>query len=157
VDEDDYLMPSPGPMGHNGPFMDLMGEPKMPEATANANARDYLRYLAEAAQANGIGLDNIEYHLMNQEHDYINTGNGQPRMATIDRNSQIPPQNIASPNTIPAVNGGPQMIHIVGAGKAPSSDEEVSDDHDYYNDFDKLQREMQPLNHQRRTANETTV
>jgi hypothetical protein len=30
VDEDDYLMPSPGPLGHNPNYMDLIGDTKVP-------------------------------------------------------------------------------------------------------------------------------
>jgi hypothetical protein len=48
---------------------------------------------------------------------------------------------------------GTQIVHIVGGRKLSSNDpsDEGSDDHDYYNDY---QRELQPLQHRR---NETTV
>lgn len=149
VDEDDYLMPSPGPIGgHNGPYMELMGD----KPDNAASAKEYLRYLAEQAQLNG--MDNMEYHLMQQEHDYINTANRMAAAAAAVAAGQPPP----TPQQVNMPTGGPQVIHVVGQRSKPpsASDEDTSDDHDYYNDFDKLQRELQPLNH-RRTANETTV
>lgn len=110
------------------------------------------------------GLDNLEYHLMNREHDYINTleGNGVSSSASTSTggaSASAPPTNC---NGSVSGNGhglpvamGPQVIHIVGTRKVPSSDEDTSDDHEYYNDYDKLTRELQPLNH--RSRNETTV
>jgi hypothetical protein len=106
------------------------------------------------------GLDNLEYHLMNREHDYINTsdGNGVSPSASTSTggaSTSAPAGNCNVGHVVAQVGHGPQVIHIVGARKMPSSDEDTSDDHEYYNDYDKLTREMQPLNH--RSRNETTV
>lgn len=91
---------------------------------------------------------------MNREHEYVNS---IPQTSlTIPNN--ISAQNIAPIQTNPTINGNcPQLVHnIVNTRKISGSDdiEDMSDDHDYYNEFDRLQRELQPLNLRR---NETTV
>lgn len=93
------------------------------------------------------GVDNLEYHLMNREHDYINTPNPV---------STLPIPNAAMGATANNIHGHqPNLIHLPVAGRQKlPSEEEMSDDHDYYNEYDRLQRELQPLNNRR---NETTV
>ncbi|RWS03434.1 epidermal growth factor receptor-like protein, partial [Dinothrombium tinctorium] len=144
VDEDDYLMPSPGPMGHSSGYMDLIGDTKFSD---NAQTKDYARYIPDFLPVNGqqgrIGVDNLEYHMMNN-HEYMNTSHAA---------SATPSTSAATAVVGPMTIGGPQVIHILSR-KRTSSDEDASDDHDYYNDYDRLQRELQPLNHRR---NETTV
>jgi len=142
VDEDDYLMPSPaGPLGHAAAYMDLIGDTKVADANGQA------RYIPDFVPVNGqrCGLDNLEYHLM-REHEYINT----------PQTNGVPPGTMSATAIVSANGrpGAPQVIHIVGR-KLPSSDEDMSDDHDYYNECDHLRRELQPLNNHRR--NETTV
>ena len=97
-----------------------------------------------------FGVDNLEYHLMNREgqvHDYMNVnrslaGSLAATQPSIDSNGLL--GSIV----------GPQVIHIVNR-KASTSDEDMSDDHDYYNDnYNNTKRELQPLNQRR---NETTV
>ncbi|XP_076337707.1 epidermal growth factor receptor-like isoform X1 [Tachypleus tridentatus] len=116
VDEDDYLMPSPRPYGLTGGYMDLIGDTKISDHGA-VTPHDYARYVPDFVPVNGQpnGLDNLEYHLMNRDHDYVNT---QP----------VPRKNTSS--------------------------EEDSDDHEFFNDYDRLRRELQPLNTRR---SETTV
>ncbi|XP_015916068.1 epidermal growth factor receptor isoform X2 [Parasteatoda tepidariorum] len=41
--------------------------------------------------------------------------------------------------------------------RKPTSSDDDTDEHEYYNDFDGLQRELQPLNNHRSERNETTV
>ena len=99
---------------------------------------------------------------MSREHEYVNSlqpnpmsvnngltngmANGQP-MVSLQPNPQM-------------MSNGPQMAHnpivgLSGVRRVSGSDmEEMSDEHDYYNEFDRLQRELQPLNLRR---NETTV
>ncbi|KAI1292179.1 Epidermal growth factor receptor [Halotydeus destructor] len=165
VDEDDYLMPSPGPLSHSGGYMDLMGDSKVQDPNGNANA--FARYMPDFVPVNNQrGMDNMEYHLMSRDHEYINTHMGamgvSPSTSTSTGNTSngVPVNSTGLPPspTRPTMGSTPsQVIHIVSNRKhLPSSEEDTSDDHDYYNDYEKLQRELQPLNH-RRTANETTV
>lgn len=51
-------------------------------------------------------------------------------------------------------NGFVPVNHNVRKFSSSDDPEELSDDHDYYNELDRLQRELQPLNMRR---NETTV
>ena len=53
-----------------------------------------------------------------------------------------------------APNGFIPVNHTVRKFSSSDDPEELSDDHEYYNELDRLQRELQPLNVRR---NETTV
>lgn len=103
-----------------------------------------------------FGVDNLEYHLMTREHDYINTarrymGNNALSIPNLSSQGNLVP-NQAPPAMGPSL-GGPQVIHIVS--RKMSSDEDNSDEHEYYNDnYYDSSRELQPLNNRR---NETTV
>lgn len=78
-------------------------------------------------------VDNPEYHLTGGEPNAITTAtvNGGPAVAT------SVPTAVDSQSPVPTTTG--------------RSLEDESD-HEYYNDFDRLQRELQPLR-----RNETTV
>lgn len=91
-----------------------------------------------------------------EEHDYINTRRMMGNH-TQQRQSMPPQMNLMPPSPAmgpPMSAPGPQVIHIVS--RKMSSDEDNSDDHEYYNDnyYDNSARELQPLNQRR---NETTV
>ncbi|RWS29410.1 epidermal growth factor receptor-like protein, partial [Leptotrombidium deliense] len=109
VDEDDYLMPSSGPIGHCSAYMDLIGDAKLAE---NAHNKDYCRFVPDCVPVNiqqtRCGIDNLEYHIVNShEHEYF--------------------------NTFPTVSSSPAVDK-----KRKCLQENVSDDHDYYNDYDKI-------------------
>ena len=166
VDEDDYLMPSPGPVCPTG-YVDLIGDTKtagkllneiffffnflinnlfFPIDMFNNKSGRYIPDFVPLGSQSRCGVDNLEYHLMQREHEYYNA------LPNRSMSSGVPHHNgqmILSQNP----NNGPQVIHIVGNRKIDDI-EEMSDEHDYYNEFDRLQRELQPLNHRR---SETTV
>jgi hypothetical protein len=152
VDEDDYLMPSPGPIGQSSGYMDLIGDAKLAESV-NSKVKDYVRFIPDFVPVGGQSrcVDNLEYHLMNREHEYVNS---IPQTSlTIPNN--ISAQNIVSIQTNPSINGNcAQLVHNIVKNRKISVSDDVSDDHDYYNEFDRLQRELEPLNLRR---NETTV
>ncbi|XP_021924577.1 epidermal growth factor receptor isoform X4 [Zootermopsis nevadensis] len=138
LDEDDYLMPSAQQNQNNTTYMDLIGDSRLPD---NAEPRNGV-FKPGLFQLGGISktsVDNPEYHIMNTDipvHQNVDT-------------IGIPTGTDA---THAACNGNI-------AGQRPcvmqqKSSEEESD-HEYYNDFDRLQRELQPLKPLRR--NETTV
>lgn len=209
VDEEDYLMPSPG-LRNSQNYVDLIGDAKFSEmGTLKAKDLEQFCNVPDFVPVDGhgrFGVDNLEYYRMSFEvpNDYINTrpcyignnclpgvplntnsngpSNGQaiigpppPTPTTISGGTIcggiVPSSGPGRPNSSPS-NGpcqmgppptpgpqssltGPQVIHIVSR-KLHSSDEENSDDHEYYNDnyYDSSARELQPLNQRR---NETTV
>ena len=57
-----------------------------------------------------------------------------------------------APRIVP--NGFIPVNHTIRKFSSSDDPEELSDDHEYYNEIDRLQRELQPLNVRR---NETTV
>lgn len=122
----------------------------------NGKVKDYVRFIPDFVPVNGNPrcVDNLEYHLMSREHDYVNSIQQNPLSIA----NGIPNgQSMVSLQPNPAMG---QMVAIghnpmVGTRRVSGSDmEEMSDEHDYYNEFDRLQRELQPLNLRR---NETTV
>ncbi|XP_046400809.1 epidermal growth factor receptor isoform X2 [Ischnura elegans] len=155
LDEDDYLMPSPQLNQGTSPYMDLIGDSKITEngEPRNGGFRGYPDFLPATGKTK-TSVDNPEYHIMSQN------GNGPtPEVAIPSCNADVEGVSVMPPSQgQPHVNGG-----IVGAGvpangppyltQQKSSEEES--DHEYYNDFDRLQRELQPLKPFRR--NETTV
>ena len=99
------------------------------------------------------GMDNLEYHLLQRDHEYINSQNGVSPSTSSSNNS-----GTMSTTVGPVVMGqlpivGQQVIHVMNTRNS-STDEAPSEDHDYYNEYERLQKELQPLNHRR---NETTV
>ncbi|XP_064475004.1 epidermal growth factor receptor-like isoform X2 [Ornithodoros turicata] len=151
VDEDDYLMPSPRSRGLSTTYMDLIGDTRYPDPST-PRLQDYGSFVPDFIPQNGLpcqphGVDNLEYHLMNRNrdprHQYVNT-------------CPTPTGPLGSPTVVqqqqqPQFPIGPQSQP---QRKQNSSDEDT-DDHEYYNDYDRLKRELQPLNH--RSRSETTV
>jgi hypothetical protein len=150
-------MPSPGPIGQSSNYMDLIGDAKRSESV-NGKVKDYVRFIPDFVPVNGQPrcVDNLEYHLMSREHEYVNSIQQNPLSIA---NGLANGQSVVSLQPNPTMNVNcPQMgAHnpMVGTRRVSGSDmEEMSDEHDYYNEFDRLQRELQPLNLRR---NETTV
>ncbi|CAG9864668.1 unnamed protein product [Phyllotreta striolata] len=121
VDEDDYLMPSPQQAQGNTAYVDLI-DSKGPEgdgANGYANYQDFYKN----------NIDNPEY-LMNND---------------------APGQTVGLPTVSEFVNatsgafGGEASGYKPPAGYLPQKSSEEESDHEYYNEFDRLQRELQPL------------
>lgn len=124
LDEDDYLMPSPQQNQQGTAYIDLIGDSKHADMASTSGYRTYPDFLPHIGQTN---IDNPEY-IMSQE--------------------PLPTQTIGIPTG--------EMVQVAPVSPAPSgvqnpqtyqpqrSSEEESD-HEYYNDFDRLQRELQPL------------
>lgn len=125
VDEDDYLMPSPQQTQTASTYVDLISESKNCDSDSNNVFRSYPEFCK-------TNIDNPEY-LMNNEAPCQTLG--------IPTVSQLVQANSAISNGTMAQPYLPQR----------SSEEES--DHEYYNDFDRLQRELQPL----QRKGETTV
>lgn len=150
VDEDDYLMPSPRSKGLSTTYMDLIGDSRYSNGVDGLDPRlqGYGGYVPDFVPPNGQpplqGVDNIEYHLMNR--------NGPAHPVSMHMPRDPGPQYV---NTCPlgSPTGVPPQPGVV-TRKQNSSDEDT-DDHEYYNDYDRLKRELQPLNH--RSRSETTV
>lgn len=117
-------------------------------------------------------MDNPEYHLVSNEPTTpVTPSSAQPLGIPI---TQPEPAGPSGPSTsgslgpagVVASSAGNSAAGLAGLaglagvggqvflGHAPRSSEEESD-HEYYNDLDRLQRELQPLKPLRR--NETTV
>ncbi|KAH7966620.1 hypothetical protein HPB49_018110 [Dermacentor silvarum] len=152
VDEDDYLMPSPRSKGLSTTYMDLIGDSRYSNGVDGLDPRlqAYGGFMPDFVPPNGQGplqgVDNIEYHLMNRN------GPAHPVAMQIPRDPGPQYVNtcpLGSPNTVVPPQG-PGVV----TRKQHSSDEDT-DDHEYYNDYDRLKRELQPLNH--RSRSETTV
>ncbi|KAH8040426.1 hypothetical protein HPB51_010206 [Rhipicephalus microplus] len=153
VDEDDYLMPSPRSKGLSTTYMDLIGDSRYSNGVDGLDPRlqGYGGFMPDFVPPNGQaplqGVDNIEYHLMNNRN-----GPAHPLAMQMPRDPGPQYVNtcpLGSPNTVVP----PQQPGVV-TRKQHSSDEDT-DDHEYYNDYDRLKRELQPLNH--RSRSETTV
>ncbi|KAM7285491.1 epidermal growth factor receptor isoform X2 [Ixodes scapularis] len=161
VDEDDYLMPSPRSRGLSTTYMDLIGDNRYSNGSDqldHCRPQDYNHFIPDfVPQSNGQlhGVDNIEYHLMNRtpggapnhdpprdpRHHYVNTCPlGSP---------------LGSPTVVQPPQPQPQPQPGGVATRKQNSSDEDTDDHEYYNDYDRLKRELQPLNH--RSRSETTV
>lgn len=121
--------------------------------SVNGKVKDYVRFVPDFVPVSGQArcVDNLEYHLMSREHEYVNSLQPSPMPLSAG-------QAMVSLQPNPSMgSNGPQIAHnpMVGVRRVSGSDmEEMSDEHDYYNEFDRLQRELQPLNLRR---NETTV
>lgn len=128
LDEDDYLMPSPQQNQQGTAYIDLIGDSKHADVASTSGYRTYPDFLPHIGQTN---IDNPEY-IMSQE--------------------PVPTQTIGIPTSeIVQVTVPENSVQNQQAYQPQRSSEEESD-HEYYNDFDRLQRELQPLR-----KNETTV
>lgn len=131
LDEDDYLMPSPQQNQQGTAYIDLIGDSKHADGASSSGYATYPVFLPHG-QTN---IDNPEY-IMSQE--------------------PIPTQTIGIPvggmmeTTSPEASPVPQTA--TGQTYQPQRSSEEESDHEYYNDFDRLQRELQPLR-----KSETTV
>ncbi|KAF5302681.1 hypothetical protein FQA39_LY10177 [Lamprigera yunnana] len=129
VDEDDYLVPSPQQTQTTSTYVDLIGDAKNADDIPTTMFRSY----ADFCKTN---IDNPEY-LMGAE---------------------APCQTLGIPTVSELVHSNTSVVDPVNSNNIPKNclphklSEEESD-HEYYNDFDKLQRELQPL----QQKGETTV
>ncbi|KAI5701408.1 hypothetical protein M8J75_009143 [Diaphorina citri] len=137
LDEDDYLMPSPQQSQSTTTYMDLISEAanKPQDLTETNNNSSSKAPALHPVQTLGTqtSVDNPEYHLV----------------ATQTLGIPLAPAIVSNGHT-PASAGPAHTGPIVAHAHHKSSEEES--DHEYYNDFDRLQRELQPLR-----RNETTV
>lgn len=120
VDEDDYLMPSPQQAQGNTTYVDLI-DSKNPENEISNNYTNYQDFYKN-------NIDNPEY-LMNND---------------------APSQTVGLPTVSEFVNfscgaSGEASGFKPMSGYLPQKSSEEESDHEYYNDFDRLQRELQPL------------
>ncbi|XP_046914713.2 epidermal growth factor receptor isoform X2 [Dermatophagoides farinae] len=177
VDEDDYLMPSPaGPVVNQVTYMEMMN------GRANGGElRGYPINLNEYPNCQPLMpqtcIENPEYLLMNNrvDHEYVNqlsptapsitSAQTFPLHGMISRRKPLSStsSSVTSNSAFHSLQGS-FGIHPNSAGFIPlnpnntrkfsSSEEpeESSDDHQYYNELDWLQRELQPLR-----RSETTV
>lgn len=124
LDEDDYLMPSPQQSQVATTYMDLIGDSKLPADHSDGNGvlRNYPDFLPPQTS-----VDNPEYHLV-----------------------AAPVLGIPHAHTHVHSHAHTPAVQANSVQQQKSSEEES--DHEYYNDFDRLQRELQPLR-----RNETTV
>ncbi|KAK3921300.1 Epidermal growth factor receptor [Frankliniella fusca] len=159
LDEDDYLMPSPQTSQGQTTYMDLIGDASKMSAengeARNGGFRTYPDFL-QLPGANGIkptSVDNPEYHLVSNEPTTPVTPSPSSQPLGIPITQPEPPPPAAAGSSGASVAGGPAGGQMF-LGHQPRSSEEESD-HEYYNDLDRLQRELQPLKPLRR--NETTV
>ncbi|GAB6019966.1 hypothetical protein CHUAL_001495 [Chamberlinius hualienensis] len=131
VDEEDYLMPSPLP--NQAAYMDLIGDNRVGDAVdgiiskSNNQRRHIPEFLPAVNRSTTLSMDNPEYHFMKQPHN----NNGH--------NNRLTRAQVGGPNV--NVN----VVNVNGVRRKTLSSEDDSD-HDYYNDYDRLQRELQPLN-----------
>ncbi|XP_043278213.1 epidermal growth factor receptor isoform X2 [Venturia canescens] len=132
LDEDDYLMPSPQLPTNTTQYMDLIGDSKPTEPEPKRLNNGYRKYPNFLTIPGKTSLDNPEY-IMSQDDGPLT-----PQ-----------PLGIPTPDLDKVLTNG-----AFGCQVRQRSSEEESD-HEYYNDFDRLQRELQPLKPLRK--NETTV
>lgn len=123
LDEDDYLMPSPQGQGPTT-YVDLIGESKSCDSGCDAMYRSYPDFCK-------TNIDNPEYLM----------GNETPPCQTLGIPTVSEYVHANSSNT----NKNPSHL--------PHKISEEESDHEYYNDFDRLRRELQPL----QSKGETTV
>lgn len=131
LDEDDYLMPSPQQNQPGTAYIDLIGDSKHADLPTSSGYHQYPDFLPHIGQTN---IDNPEY-IMSQEPAPSQTI-GIPTVGEI---VEVNISEIATPNA-----QNPTYL--------PQRSSEEESDHEYYNDFDRLQRELQPLR-----KSETTV
>ncbi|XP_057319876.1 epidermal growth factor receptor isoform X1 [Microplitis mediator] len=133
LDEDDYLMPSPQIPANATQYMDLIGDTKPTETEPKRLINGYRKYPEFLSIAGKTSLDNPEY-IMGQD------------------DGPLTPQIIG----IPTADLGKVLANgAFGSQQVKQRCNEEESDHEYYNDFDRLERERQPLNSLRK--NETTV
>ncbi|XP_015515202.1 epidermal growth factor receptor isoform X1 [Neodiprion pinetum] len=135
LDEDDYLMPSPQMPASTIQYMDLIGDSKPTESESKHMNNGYRKYPEFLTIPGKTSVDNPEY-IMSQD------------------DAALSPQTLGIPATADLVKTETTNGTAFGSQVRQRSTEEESD-HEYYNDFDRLERELQPLKPLRK--NETTV
>lgn len=129
LDEDDYLVPSPQQTQGASNYVDLIGEPRHSNAQNSLGGAGHAyRSYSEFAKTN---IDNPEYLL-----------NG----------GEIPAQTVGIPTVSEFVQAADGHCGNVAQPYLPQRSIEEESDHEYYNDFDRLQRELQPLQKKNETA-----
>lgn len=169
VDEDDYLMPSPGPVGQVA-YIEMMNGRTNDLRRIPININEYPN-----CQVPQACIDNPEYLLMNNrvDHEYVNqlsplapsitSAQTFPLPAGITRRKPLSStsSSVTSNSAFHSLQGsfgihqnGFLPLNSNNTRKFSSSEEpeELSDEHHYYNDMDWVQRELQPLR-----RSETTV
>lgn len=161
LDEDDYLMPSPQLPTSTTQYMDLIGDSK-----PTGKLKQF--YKSSEIQTLRDFQDNSNFASSFPEMEPKRVNNGYrkyPEFLTIPGKTSLDnPEYIMSQDEGPLT---PQTLGIptpdlekvltngtFGSQVRQRSSEEESD-HEYYNDFDRLERELQPLKPLRK--NETTV
>lgn len=134
------------------------------------NAKEYIGYIRpEFVTIGGMNsqprcmLDNLEYHLMQRDNEYINTSCAGGASSSSTSTSTVPSAGMMSTTSNPQTHINVQQpfnppVHMNGHGSRKKSSTDEEDDHEYYNEYStdsRLKRELQPLNQHRR--NETTV
>ncbi|KAK6626910.1 hypothetical protein RUM44_009387 [Polyplax serrata] len=141
LDEDDYLMPSPQQTETTTTYMDIIGENKSSDEADYRNGGFARPHPPVSLVKSNTCVDNPEY-IMNSDQTEGDIGI---------------PVAVAAAGNLVGINmanlpaGGTQSTQAQRPYVAQKSSEEESD-HEYYNDIDRLQRELQPLR-----RNETTV
>nr|XP_023021161.1 epidermal growth factor receptor [Leptinotarsa decemlineata] len=120
VDEDDYLMPSPQQTQGNSTYVDLIDSRKS-EGASSSVLKSYEDFYKN-------NIDNPEY-LMN--NDTPSQTIGLPTVSEF--------VNVCSKTPVEQFGFQPTPSYL------PQKSSEEESDHEYYNDFDRLQRELQPL------------
>lgn len=116
VDEDDYLMPSPQHTQGPSAYLDLKN------ATDHVSNPNVFQNYSDLFQNN---IDNPEY-LMNNE--------------------SAPDQTVGLPDVSDfVVSSSPGAVELQKGPYIPPRSSEEESDHECYNDFDRLKRELQPL------------
>lgn len=87
-------------------------------------------------------IDNMEYHMMNQDQEYCPT----THIVRLPLNPPNQVQNDTMNVCIPA-DDGKVGLPLAFVRKLTGSSDEDTDEQECYNEFDRLQRELQPLNH----------
>ncbi|XP_014221045.1 epidermal growth factor receptor isoform X3 [Trichogramma pretiosum] len=139
IDEDDYLMPSPALPTTKTQYMDLISEVTSAESLAKRLNNGYRKYPDFLNLPGKTSLDNPEYIMSQDEPPLTPQPLGIPT-------SPKDLEKVLANGAFAGING--QQIKQRGANEEES-------DHEYYNDFDRFERELQPLKPLRK--NETTV
>lgn len=138
VDEDDYLMPSPQQVQPSTTYVDFGdGSRSSENVSANSCANMYKNY-SDLCKTN---IDNPEYLMSNDTTPSQTVG--------IPTVSELVQANCNNNRDVGSSNNG--ISHTAHPYLPQKSSEEESD-HEYYNDYDRLKRELQPLH-----KSETTV
>lgn len=133
VDEDDYLMPSPQQVQPSTTYVDFGDSNRSSDNISASSCANMYKNYADLCKTN---IDNPEYLMSN---DAPSQTIGIPTVSEIVQ---------ANSNGDVGSSNGNHAAHPY----LPQKSSEEESDHEYYNDFDRLKRELQPLH-----KSETTV